>query len=295
MLWWSLPSVQFSHLVVSDSLGPHESQHARPPCPSPTPRVYPNSCALCQWCHPAISSSVVPFSSCPQSLPASESFPMNQLFAWGGQSIGVSASASVLPMNTQDWSPLGWTGWLTVQSKGLSRVFSNTTVQKHQFFDAQLSSQSNSHIHTWSLVSAIHQCKSVIIIFLPSWASLPFHRFRLSQSARLGSLCYTTASASSLVYTWSFIYVNATSSICPSLPFTRCVHQTLYVCISFSSLEIFKFISTVEFSRQEYWSGLPFPSPGDLPDPGKRSPALQADTLPSEPPWSLPYISANLS
>ena len=110
---------------------------------------YSNSCTLSQWCHPAISSSVVPFSSCPQSLPASGSFPMSQLFAWGGQSIGVSASASVLPMNTQGWSPLGWTGWISLQSKGLSRVFSNTTVQKHQFFSTQLSSQSNSHIHTW--------------------------------------------------------------------------------------------------------------------------------------------------
>ena len=104
------------------------------------------------WCHPAISSSVVPFSSCPQSLPASESFPMSQLFALGGQSTGVSALASFLPMNTQDWSPLGWTGWISLQIKGLSRVFSNTTVQKHQFFGAQLSSQSNSHIHTWPLV-----------------------------------------------------------------------------------------------------------------------------------------------
>jgi len=141
-------SVQFSCSVVSDSLRPHELQHARPPCPSPTLRVHPNSCALSRWCHPAISSSVIPFSSCPQSLPASQSFPMSQLFIWGGQSIGVSASASVLPMNTQDWSPLGWTGWISLQSKGLLRLFSNTTVQKHQFFGTQLSSQSNSHIHT---------------------------------------------------------------------------------------------------------------------------------------------------
>ena len=128
-------SVQFSRSVVSDSLQPHESQHARPPCPSPTPGVYSNSCPSSQWCHPAISASVIPFSSCPQSLPASGSFPMRSflLFAWGGQSIGVSASASVLPMNTQDWSPLGWTGWISLQSKGLLRVFSNTTVQKHRF------------------------------------------------------------------------------------------------------------------------------------------------------------------
>ena len=144
-------SVQFSRSVVSDSLRPHESQHARPPCLSPTPGVYSNSCPSRWWCHPAISSSVVPFSSCPQSLPASESFPVSQLFTGGGQSIGVSASASVLPMNTQNWSPLEWTGWISLQSKGLSRVFSSTTVQKHQFFGAQLSSQSNSHIHTWPL------------------------------------------------------------------------------------------------------------------------------------------------
>ena len=142
-------SVQFSHSVVSDSLLPHESQHSRPPCPSPSPRVHSNSRPSSRRCHPAISSSVVPFSSCPQSLPASEAFPMSQLFAWGGQSTEVSALASVLPKNTQGWSPLEWTGWISLQCKGLSRVFSNTTVQKHQFFGAQLSSQSNSHIHTW--------------------------------------------------------------------------------------------------------------------------------------------------
>ena len=142
-------SVQFSRSVMSNSLWPHESQHTRPPCPSPTAEVHPNPCPLSRWCHPAISSSVVPFSSCPQALPASESFLMSQLFAWDSQSIRVSALASVLPMNTQDWFLLGWTGWISLQSKGLSRVFSSTTVQKHQFFSAQLSSQSNSHIHTW--------------------------------------------------------------------------------------------------------------------------------------------------
>ena len=156
--WWlkyqeerSLSSVQFSRSVVSDPLWPHESQHARPPCPSPTPGVYPNPCPSSRWCHPAISSFVIPFSSCPQSFPVLGSFPMSQLLTWGGRSIRVSASTSVLPMNTQDWSPLGWTSWIFLQSKGLSRVFSNTTVQKHQFFGAQLSSQSNSHIHTWPL------------------------------------------------------------------------------------------------------------------------------------------------
>ena len=147
----NISSVQFSRSVVSDSLRPHESQHTRPPCPSPTPGVYPNPCPLSRWCHSAISSSVILFASCPQSLPASGSFPMSQLFAWGGQSIGVSASASVLPMNTQDWFPLGWTAWIFLQSKGLSRIFSNTTIQKHEFFGAHLSSPPNSHIHTWPL------------------------------------------------------------------------------------------------------------------------------------------------
>ena len=130
-------------------LRPHESQHPRPPCPSPTPGVHSNSCPSSWWCHPAILSSIVPFSSCPQSLPASESFPMSQLFAWGGQSTGVLALASFLPKKSQGWSPSEWTGWISLQSKALSRVFSNTTVQTHQFFDAQPSSQSNSHIHTW--------------------------------------------------------------------------------------------------------------------------------------------------
>ena len=142
-------SVPFSCSVMSESLRSHELQHSRPPCPSPTPRVYSDSCPLNQWCHPTISPSVVPFSSCLQSFPASGSFQMSQFFAWGGQSVEVSASASVLPMNTQDWFPLGWTGWISLQSKGLSRVFSNTTVQKHQFFGALLSLYSNSHIHRW--------------------------------------------------------------------------------------------------------------------------------------------------
>ena len=153
-MWFieTFSSVQFSRSIVSDSLRPHELQHARPPCPSPTPGVHTNPCPSSRWCHPAISSSVFPFSSCPQSLPASESFPVSQLFTWGGQSTGVSALASVLPKNTQDWSPLGWTGWISLQFKELSgvfsnttvfsrlsRVFSNTTVKKHQFFGAQRS------------------------------------------------------------------------------------------------------------------------------------------------------------
>ena len=132
-------SVQFSCSVVSDSLWPHEPQHTRPPCPSSTPGVHPNPHPLSQWCHSTISSSVIPFSCYPQSFPTSGSFQMSHLFASGGQSTGVSASASRLPMNTQDWFPLGWTGWISLQSKGLSKVFSNTTIQKHQFFGAQLS------------------------------------------------------------------------------------------------------------------------------------------------------------
>ena len=144
-------SVQFSCTVMSDSLRPHELQHAGPPCPSLTPGVHSDSCPSSQCGHSAISSSVVPFSSCPQSLPASESLPMSQLFTWGGQTTGVSALASFLPKKSQGWSPSEWNGWISLQFKGLSRVFSNTTVQKHQFFGTQPSSQSNSHIHTWPL------------------------------------------------------------------------------------------------------------------------------------------------
>ena len=139
----------FSYSLVSNSLWPHGLQHVRLPCPSPTPGVYSDSCLLSWWCHPTISSSVVPFSSCLQSFPASGSFPMSRFFASGGQSIGVSASTSVLLMNIQDWFPLGWTGWISLQSKGLSRVFSNTTVQKHQFFAAQLYSPTLKSIHDY--------------------------------------------------------------------------------------------------------------------------------------------------
>ena len=148
---YQFSSIQFSRSVVSDSLRPHESQHARPPCSSPSPGVHSDSRPSSPWCQPAISSSVVPFSFCPQSLPKSEFFPVSQLFSWGGQSTGVSALASFLPKKSQGWSPSEWTGWISLQSKELSRVFSNTTVQKHQFFGTQPSSQSNSHIHTWPL------------------------------------------------------------------------------------------------------------------------------------------------
>ena len=141
----------FSSSVRSDFFWFYGLQHARPPCPSPTPGVYPNSCPLSRWCHPAISPSVVPFSSCLQPFPASGSFQMSQLFESGGQSM-LSFNFSICPSNEyQDWFPLGWTGWISLQSKGLSRVFSNTTVQKHQFFSTQLSLQSKAHIHTWLL------------------------------------------------------------------------------------------------------------------------------------------------
>ena len=156
---------QFSHLVVSDSLWPHGLQHARLPCSSPTPRACSNSCPSSQWCYPTISSSVSPFSSRLQSFPASGCFPMSQSFASGDQSTGVSASASVLPMNIQDWFPLVWTGLISLQSKGLSRVFSNTTVQKHQFFGAQLSLWSNSHIYIlFQIISIIDYYKILSIV-----------------------------------------------------------------------------------------------------------------------------------
>ena len=149
LILWLLSSVQsLSHVWL---FATPWTQHPRPPCPSPAPGVYPNSCPLSQWCHLTISFSVIPFSSCLQFFPTSESFQMSLLFASGGQNNGVSASTSVLPMNTQGWSPLGWTGWIFLQSKGLSRVFSNTTAQKHKFFSTQLSLESNSHIHTWPL------------------------------------------------------------------------------------------------------------------------------------------------
>ena len=149
-MWLWNESAEFSHSVISDSVTPWTAA-CQVPCPSPTPRIYSNSCPLSQWCHPTISSSVICFSSCLQSFPPSGSFQMSQLFTSGGQSIGVSASASVLQMNIQDWFSLGWTGWISLQSKGPSRVFSNTTVQKHHFFSAQLYLQSNSHIHMWLL------------------------------------------------------------------------------------------------------------------------------------------------
>ena len=144
-------SVQFSCSVMSDSLRPHVPQHARPPCPSPTPRVHPNPCPLSGWCHPTISSSVVPFFSCPRSFPSSGSFQMSQLFTSGSQSIGVSASASLLPMNIQDWFPLWLNGLISLQSKGLLRIFSNSAVQKHQSFSTQFALWSYSDIHTWIL------------------------------------------------------------------------------------------------------------------------------------------------
>ena len=152
-IWFRLDQISCS--VMSDTLRPHESQHARPPCPSPTPRVHSDSRPSSQWCHPAISSSVIPFSSCPQSLPASESFPMSQLFAWGGQSTGISALASFLPKKSQGWSPSEWTAWISLQSKGLSRVFFNTTLQKHQFFGAQGMSYQTLQLQIYAWLSHI--------------------------------------------------------------------------------------------------------------------------------------------
>ena len=212
-------SIQFSFSLMSDSLLPHGLQHTRPPCPSPNPRACSSSCPSSQWCHPNISSSVIPFSSCLQSFPASGYFPMSQFFTSGGQSIGASASASVLPVNIQCWFPLRLTGLISLQSKRFPRFFSNTTVQKHQFFGAQLSLWSNSYNHT-----CMYACM-------------------LSRFSRV-RLCVTL---------WIVAHEAPPS---------------------------------MGFSRQEYWSGLPFPSAGDLPDPGikPRSPALQAEALTSEPP-----------
>ena len=192
---------------MSNSSKPHEPQEARPPCPSPTPRVHTNSRPSSQWCHPAISSSVVPFSSCPQSFPASESFPMSQLFTSGGQSIGVSASTSALPMNTQDWSPLGWTGWISLQSKGLSRVFSSTTVQKSTYM----------YIYNRSFCST----RKTNMTLLTNYEK------RESVSCSVASDSFVT-------------------------PWTV-AHQVPL---------------SMGFPRQEYWSVLPFPSPGGLPNLG---------------------------
>ena len=221
-------SVQFSRSVMSDSLQPHELQHARPPCLSPTPGVHSNSHPSSRWCHPAVSSSVVPFSSCPQSLPASESFPMSQLFAWGGQSIGVSALASLLPKNTQDWSPSEWTGWISLQSKGLSRVFSNTTVQKHQFFGAQLSSQSNFGVPRnkdcpcfhclpvclpWS--AGCHGCHFLNVEFKTSLFLLSFFTFikRLFSSSSLSAIRVVSSAYLRLfIFFWKFWFPSRASS-----------------------------------------------------------------------------------
>ena len=230
---WSLifyiqfSSVRFSHSVVSNSLQPHGLQHARPPCPSPTPGVYSDSCLSSRWCHPAISSSVVPFSFCPQPLPALRYFPMSQLFEWGGQSIGVSASASVLPMNTQDWSPLGWTGCISLQSKGLSRVFSNTT----EYFTLLISNLLCLHIINGHIFDCI--CRLSFCHLTSLNDKTPKHVFMLD--------CV-----------WLFV-----------TSWTVAHQASLFM----------------EFSRQEYWSGLPFPSPGDLLDPTIESMSLVSPAL----------------
>ena len=214
-------SVQFSRSVVSDSLWPHGPQHARPPCPSPTPRVYSNSCPLSRWYHPTISSSVIPFSSCLQSFPASGSFTVSQFFTSGGQCIGVSASASVLPMNIQDWFPLGWTGWISLQSKRRSRVFSNTTVQKHQFFGSQLSLQSNSqhpYMTTGKTIALtgptfvgkvmcllFNMLSRLVITFLPRSKRLNFMAFHHQSYPQLGVVF---ALAPSLLCFWSYFSID---------------------------------------------------------------------------------------
>ena len=204
---------------MSDSLWPHEPQHTRPPCLSSTPGVYPNSCPLSRWCLLTISSSIVPFSSYLQSFPTSGSFQMSQPFASGGQNIGVSASTSVLPMNTQDWSPLGWTCWISLQSKGHSRVFSNTTVQNHQFFGSQLSSQSNSHIHTWPLGKTIALS-----------GVLPAFRGKVSCSALAqASTCTSSRSSPNQLPKGSLLYPQSLWRLYPLLVFItihllNCIH-----------------------------------------------------------------------
>ena len=204
MLYWFLlynvvNQPLFSHSVVSNSLWPHELQHARPPCPSRAPGACSNSCPLSGWWHPTISSSVIPFSSCPQSFPASGSFQMSHVFTSGGQSSGVSASASVLPMNIQDWFPLGWTGWISLQSKGLSRVFSSITVQKHQFLNAQPPLWSSSPFHTWTLDQP---CVSVYPLPLGSPSTFLSHPSVTSQSTKMSSLCLQRPPTSCLTYIW---------------------------------------------------------------------------------------------
>ena len=286
-MWMSHSSVQLSRSVVYDSLQLHGLQHTNLSCPSPTPRAYSNSCPLKQWCHPTILSSVVPLSSCPQSFPASGSFQMSQLFAAGGQSTVVSASASALPMNIQDYFPLGWTGWISLQSKGLSRVFSNTTVQKHLFFGAQLSLSSNSHIHTWLLENFDY------MNFVGKEMYLLFNMLSRLHIAFLPK-------SKHLLISWlqspsSVIFFAKSLQLCPTLcdpiegsppgsPIPRILQaRTLeWVAISSSnawkwkvkvkSLSCVRLLATpwtaayqaslsMGFSRQENWSGVPLPSP----------------------------------
>ena len=229
---------QFSCSVVTYYLWPHQPQHARPPCPSPTPGVHPNPCPLSRWCHPTISSSVIPFSSYPHPFPASESFPMSQLFTSGGQSIRVSASTSVPPMNTQNWSPLGWTGWISLQSKGLSRVFSNTTVQKHQFF-------------------------SLSFLYSPTLTSI--HDYWKNHSLDYMDLCQQSNVSAFYIHYQAFSFAHLIYQISN--------FKTVKVCSSLSHVKQFvtpwtaayQASPSMGFSRQEYWSGLSLPSPYDQP------------------------------
>ena len=262
-------SIQFTCSVVSDSLWPHESQHAGPPCPSPTPGVHSNSCPSSRWCHPAISSSVIPFSSGPQSLPASEYFPMSQLFAWGGQSIGVSASASVLPMNTQEWSPSEWTGWISVQSKGLSRVFSNITVQKNQFFSPQLSSQ-RIYLHVVYFKINIQRkergTKTQIAFFFFNLICL--HCLTSKWSHKNSSVIQWAFSFRICkIYLWLYSFFE--------ISFKRVKNQVQIKMLAAAAAKLLQSCPTpcdpiggsppaplsLGLSCQEYWSGLPFHSP----------------------------------
>ena len=222
---------------MSDFLQPHELQHARPPCPSPTPGVHPNSCPLSRWCHPVISSSVVPFSSCPQSLPASGSFPMSQLFSWGGQSTGVSASASVLPMNTQDWSPFEWTGWLSLQSKGLSSLLQHhsskaSILQRSAFFTVQLSHPYMPTGKTIALTrrTLVGKVMSLLLNMLPRLVTT-----FLPRSKRLLISCLQSPSAVILEppKIKSFLFVSiASPSICHEVDGTRC-HDLSFLNVEF--------------------------------------------------------------
>ena len=232
------PELLFSNwsTVLSNSLGPHRLQHARLPCPSPSPRACSNSCPFSRWCHPTILSSVIPFSSCLQSCPASRSFLMSQLFVSGDQSIEASVSALVLPMNIQDWFPLGLISLISFQSKGLSRVFFNTTVQKHQFFSAQPSLWSSSHVHPYmSTGETIALTKWTFVSKVMSLFFNMLSRFVMTFLPR----------SKRLLISWLLLLSH----------FSR-----VRLCVT-PQTAVYQAPPSLGFSRQEHWSGLPFPSP----------------------------------